>query len=219
MALEDLTGTNKFIDALVLSNPVGATDRKRTLDDHTRGIKNVLFNCFEFITGKITATHTEINSWEARIAAVEAESAATKAIVDDGEPIGTIIKTTTATDPTTYKPGIWTQIAKGRVLIGEGEGAGLTARVAGAEIGQEDAIIPVHSHTASQTAHRHSLSSSKDNSNAGSTPGSSSRSPNSTSYTNYVTPAVAVASATGGEAVTDKNIPPSFVVYIWERTA
>lgn len=61
MGLEDLTGTNKFIDDLVIGNPVGSTDTKSTLDDHIKGVKNVLNNCFEFITGKVTASHTELN--------------------------------------------------------------------------------------------------------------------------------------------------------------
>jgi len=220
MANEDLTGNSKFIDDFVLSNPVGATDRKNILDDQLRGIKNVLNNCFEFITGAVTATHTEINSWEARIAAVEAESAATKAIVDTSEPIGTIIKTTTATNPTTYKPGTWTQIAKGRVLIGEGTGIGLTARVAAAEIGQEDAIIPAHTHPITDPGHTHVLGSNEDNNSPSTTNSSNSRVPTaSTVTTNSNVTGITVDTAAGGEVVTDKNIPPALVVYIWERTA
>jgi hypothetical protein len=61
MGLEDLTGTDKFIDDFVITNPIGATDVKGQGDNHLRGIKNVLNNCFEFITGKVTATHTELN--------------------------------------------------------------------------------------------------------------------------------------------------------------
>ncbi len=61
MALEDLTGSSKFIDDLVATNPVGATDPKSEGDDHIRGLKNVLRNCFEFVTGAVTATHTELS--------------------------------------------------------------------------------------------------------------------------------------------------------------
>jgi hypothetical protein len=60
MPLEDMTGTSKFIDALDPLSPDGS-EFKNVGDDHIRGIKNILFNCFEFITGKITATHTELN--------------------------------------------------------------------------------------------------------------------------------------------------------------
>lgn len=61
MALEDLTGTGKYIDDLVATNPVGSTDTKNTLDDHIRGVKNVLKNSLPAITGPITATQDELN--------------------------------------------------------------------------------------------------------------------------------------------------------------
>jgi hypothetical protein len=50
MALEDLTGTNKYIANLVNTNPLSADDRREG-DDHIRGIKNVLLNTFGAITG------------------------------------------------------------------------------------------------------------------------------------------------------------------------
>lgn len=61
MALEDLTGSDKFIDDLVNTNPVGATDLKSTLDDHIRGIKNVLLNQFPNLTEAVTASAAELN--------------------------------------------------------------------------------------------------------------------------------------------------------------
>lgn len=61
MALEDLSGTDKFIDDLVITNPVGSTDPMSDVDGHITGVKNVLNNSFEFITGKVTSTHTELN--------------------------------------------------------------------------------------------------------------------------------------------------------------
>jgi hypothetical protein len=45
MALEDLTGTDKGIDALVVTNPDGL-DPKSEGDNHIRGVKNVLVNTF-----------------------------------------------------------------------------------------------------------------------------------------------------------------------------
>lgn len=45
MALEDLTGTDKGIVALVITNPDGL-DPKSEGDNHLRGIKNVLVNTF-----------------------------------------------------------------------------------------------------------------------------------------------------------------------------
>jgi len=61
MGLEDLTGAAKFIDDLVNTNPVGSTDTKSTLDDHIRGVKNVLLNSMPNITGAINATQAELN--------------------------------------------------------------------------------------------------------------------------------------------------------------
>ena len=61
MALEDLTGSNKFIDDLVVTNPVGSTDTKSTLDDHIRGIKNVLKNQFPNLIESMSCTAAELN--------------------------------------------------------------------------------------------------------------------------------------------------------------
>jgi hypothetical protein len=61
MSLEDLTGSNKFIDDLINTNPVGATDGKSEGDDHLRGIKNVLLNTFPNLTGIVTASQTQLN--------------------------------------------------------------------------------------------------------------------------------------------------------------
>jgi len=135
-------------------------------------------------------------------------------------PVGTIYQSTVATSPNTlFGFGTWVQIS-GRVLVGEGTGAGLTARTAGAEIGQEDAIIPAHTHTATQAAHTHVITTNSDESgsppdvvtgaNGGGVPG--------TATTGSATPVITVATATGGESVTDKNLPAALVVYMWERT-
>ena len=52
MALEDLTGTGKFITSLVASNPISNDDRREG-DDHLRGIKNVLRNTFPLLDGAV----------------------------------------------------------------------------------------------------------------------------------------------------------------------
>jgi hypothetical protein len=60
MPLEDLTGPDKFIDALVNTNPPPADP----LDEgcfHLTGIKNVLGNSFPGITGAVTATQAQID--------------------------------------------------------------------------------------------------------------------------------------------------------------
>ena len=60
MALEDLTG-NKYINALDAGNPVGTADFVASLDDHIRGIKNVLKKSFPAINGAVNASPAELN--------------------------------------------------------------------------------------------------------------------------------------------------------------
>ena len=76
MALEDLTGSSKYIDDLVNSNPVGASDPKSEGDDHIRGIKNVLLNSFPAITGAVTATQDELNKLDGPVAGTSSASKA-----------------------------------------------------------------------------------------------------------------------------------------------
>jgi microcystin-dependent protein len=66
MALEDLTGTSKYIDDLVNTNPVGGSDYLSDGDNHIRGIKNVLLNTFPNIDGAVTPTPAELNSLAGR---------------------------------------------------------------------------------------------------------------------------------------------------------
>lgn len=60
MSLEVLTG-DKYLDSLVPTNPVGATDPKSQGDDHIRGIKNVLQKTFPNINAPVTATPAQLN--------------------------------------------------------------------------------------------------------------------------------------------------------------
>src|SRR6188768_3076133 len=52
MALEDLTGSDKYVANLVITNPLSADDRREG-DDHIRGIKNVLKNSFPTLAGPV----------------------------------------------------------------------------------------------------------------------------------------------------------------------
>lgn len=67
MSLEDLTGA-KYINALVATNPDGATDPKSQGDDHIRGLKNVLKTTFPNIDGAVTATPAELNTLDGLLA-------------------------------------------------------------------------------------------------------------------------------------------------------
>lgn len=58
MGLE--TGT--YIDSLVATNPVGATDQKSQGDDHLRLIKSTILNTFPSIVGAVNLTDTQLNN-------------------------------------------------------------------------------------------------------------------------------------------------------------
>jgi len=104
MALEDLTGV-KYINSLVSTNPVGATDYVSDGDDHIRGIKNVLLQTFANITGAVTASHTQLNYTDITAAGT---AEASKALVLDGSKgISTITSATitTLTSTTIFQSG------------------------------------------------------------------------------------------------------------------
>ena len=60
MPLEDLTGA-KYIDSLNSNWPIN-DDRLQYADDHLRGIKNVLKQCFPNVTGPVTRSHTSLSN-------------------------------------------------------------------------------------------------------------------------------------------------------------
>lgn len=132
-------------------------------------------------------------------------------------PVGAIFLATVATDPNTLLGfGTWTQISQGRMLIGEGSGAGLTTRTAGAEIGAEDAVNIAHTHTITDPGHseNHTYATGASSTGSGAATGGASGTAQTggTGLTN-----ITIDSA--GVAGTDLNIPPALVVYMWERTA
>ncbi len=167
-----------------------------------------------------------------------------KAIMEMVWPVGSVYESTVATNPNTlFGVGTWARISEGRTLIGEGTGSGLTARTAGTEVGQEDGIIASHTHTvgtdgshshAGAGAHQHTLhyvyGSSGANQGIGANLGHVYNRDNAsdTLASDMSNPGDHTHAAAGthdhtltteGESVTDKNMQPSLVVYIWERTA
>lgn len=61
MALENMTGPNAYISAMVQTNPA-ATDPEGEGDDHLRGIKNCILNTFPNINGPVNATEEQLNA-------------------------------------------------------------------------------------------------------------------------------------------------------------
>lgn len=143
-------------------------------------------------------------------------------------PVGAIYISTSSANPSSFFGGTWTQISKGRTLLGEGTGGG-SSYTGGASAGSKDAVNITHSHSPgtlsvdadgihTHTANRGSGSSSSSTTYApgGSTPNTQSGLiDNSTAHTHTLSGATSIDGVSG----TDLNMMPYLVVYIWERTA
>ena len=239
MGLESAT----YINDLVNSNPTGL-DEVNKGDDHLRLIKSVLQNSFVDIGGPVTANDTElsllsgltaeaselnildgatvstteVNYLSGVVSAIQGQLDDLNSKIDGLFPIGHIIYSENSDNPATYGyPGTWAQTGQGRVLVGEGSGAGLTTRVAGTTFGQEDAIVPAHSHNITQTPHRHRTRGHGSDDDGGNRVPGSNNSGSSNAGMDTANANITINST--GESVGGKNMQPSLVVYIWERTA
>ncbi len=239
MGLEAAT----YIDELVVSNPTGL-DAVNKGDDHLRLIKNVLVNSLGNISGAVlttdvelnllvgltadaaelnildgaTVTVAEVNYLSGVTSGLQAQIDALVTAQNNLYPIGHILYTRNAADPATYGyPGVWAQMGQGRVLVGEGSGAGLTTRVAGVQGGQEDAIIPSHAHNINQTPHKHTMLGHGNDDDGGPRVAGSLNSGSSANAMLTANANITIDST--GESVGQKNMQPFEVVYIWERTA
>ena len=134
-------------------------------------------------------------------------------------PVGSIYSSTVATNPATlFGFGTWVAYGAGRVLIGQ-SGAGLY--IAGNTGGSADAIIPSHTHTATVTdpGHTHNYGQSE-RTQVGTDNGVAYDSePSSAFATSSSTTGITVAVSTTGVSVTNANLQPYVVVYMWNRTA
>ncbi len=80
MATEDLTGTDKFVDDLVATNPV-ATDSVSDGDEHIRGVKNVLKNTLPNVTAAVTATAADLNKTSSTFTGADGSAAGASGMV------------------------------------------------------------------------------------------------------------------------------------------
>lgn len=160
MSLEDLVG-DKYIDSLVASNPVGATDAKSQGDDHLRGIKNVLLKTFPALTGPVTATHGELNTLDGITATVSELNVLDGITRTTGElnnadsfPSGTKLIFNQAAAPAGWTQDTALNDYMLRVVSGAGGGSG------GSDSPILNNKIPTHNHAASSAAnggHNHRL--------------------------------------------------------------
>ena len=147
-----------------------------------------------------------------------------KDFLNSAYPIGTIYEN--AVNPANPSGALnwpesqWVKFGEGRVTIGEGEGAGLTPRSAGVELGAEQvslsvAQLPGHTHTTGVRVN-------------GSINGTNTTTP----ATQYNTTGLMVGDTGGsrngtvnlesssvGDGLPHNNMQPSVVVYRWRRTA
>lgn len=133
MALEDLTGTDKFIDDFINTNPTG-TDPKNQGDDHLRGIKNVLLNQFPNLTAAVTSDATELNLLDGR-------SLAGSGLVIDNFATGTAMLFPQAAAPTGWTQSVTYDNHMLRVIATAGGGTG------GTDSPILNDKVPSHNHT------------------------------------------------------------------------
>jgi len=141
-------------------------------------------------------------------------------------PVGTVLITTSSTNPGDYLGGTWSQIAAGRTILGEGG-----AYTAGDTDGSKDAVAIDHGHAdtfavASNGAHTHdvhipgqdttgSYSGTVGWNHTGNDRVFSDAAQSDGSHSHTLNGAVTDAGVDG----TDLNMMPYLVTYIWERTA
>ena len=145
-------------------------------------------------------------------------------------PVGSIyMNATVATNPNTLLGfGTWTAFGAGRILLGDG--GGFTSGNTG---GSADAIVPSHNHasgtlaTDSQGAHQHTTGTGRSASTAGGTvgyysglhAGAAGTALSTTNSAGAHVHSVSGDTATTGVSVTDANLQPYIVVYMWKRTS
>ena len=133
-------------------------------------------------------------------------------------PVGSIYSSTVSTNPgTSLGFGTWTAFGAGRVMMG----AGNASYLAGTTGGSADAIVPSHTHTATSTVtdpgHLHVIGFQTGLLDSGSN-GALKQTGNSNTNTAVTGITVATTVATAGVSVTDANLQPYIVVYMWQRT-
>lgn len=143
-------------------------------------------------------------------------------------PVGSIYLSVVSTDPATLLGyGTWAQIAEGKMLVGidindtdfdtvRETGGAKTVTLTGAQSGTS-----VHSHSITDPGHAHTQTTSAAD-------GATTRADASSGGTTYSNVANINSSTTGitvnnsvaaDASQAHNNLPPYYVVYIWERTA
>lgn len=208
MAVENSidTNSNAVVDDLVAANPVGSTSEVRELDNHIRGLKNILIKMFTSLGDKPLLEN----------------------LIDVVYPVGAIYMSVANTSPETLFGGTWTAIQTGRMLISEDGGTTYTAGDTG---GSKDAIVVAHQHSVSGTtggggAHDHTMTGNRAGAGTKELPAiNANATTNVTVDTDALSAAIdhthtfSATSGSTGSAGTNANMPPYLAVYMWKRTA
>ena len=130
-------------------------------------------------------------------------------------PVGSIYISTVATNPNTlFGFGTWVAFGAGRVVLGSGGiyGAGTTG-------GSADAIIPSHTHTATDSGHSHVMSANIARPTTGSAALYAALDGGVSGANSTASSTANISVSTTGVSATNANLPPYIVVYMWNRTA
>jgi hypothetical protein len=131
-------------------------------------------------------------------------------------PVGAIFSSTSLTNPgLVFGFGTWVAFGAGRVAIGAGG-----AFTGGGTGGSADAVVPAHTHALTDPGHAHPYLKVGNNGNRlvdGLDAASLLYDLNFAATTTAATTGITISSA--GVPVTNANLQPYIVVYMWNRTA
>lgn len=113
--IDNTASTTIYVDSLVKANPDGSNSEVAELDNHVRGLKNVLLNTLTVISGPITATHTELNK-------LTGMTRSTAELNDLATVTGTETLTNKTLDNPTVTNGLVGETKTGTVTLGTGSG-------------------------------------------------------------------------------------------------
>jgi hypothetical protein len=197
-----------YIEDLVATNPVGATDNVDEGDDHIRNIKTAVKGSFPNLgAAAVTSSAAELNLLDGATTTDISGSSLLAGVINAVYPVGSVYASTVATNPgTLLGVGTWVATGVGRVLVGVGTS---DATYGLDDTGGSSDVTDVYPHTHPQQVGT--------NQNAYITDGTGAQN-GSVVRTDANNATRLLTDSTGAAGVGD-NMPPYLVVHMWERTA
>lgn len=214
--MTDYTKSTNFAskDSLLSGNPLKIV-KGTEIDTEFNNIATAVATKADLASPALTGTPTAPTA----SAGTSSTQIATTAFLSTLYPVGTIYtNVSNSTNPGTLF-GFGTWVALEGVTIYGRSSTDSTFGTAGSTGGSKDAIVVSHTHTASQTAHSHTIPTyiGGSSGNAGRVSAYDTASSYSTATTATAQPAITVDST--GSSATNANLPPYLVAYMWKRTA